>query len=213
MKKIVFLLFVLTGGIGFSQEAKTLLQEVAETTKSYENIYIEFTNKLDNTAANLHQETNGNVTLQGDLYRFNYMDVEVLFDGILSYTIIPEDEEVIISKPRSNDDNEIITPSNFLTFYENGFSYEMDIAQKVRGRKIQYVKLIPMDSESELKTILIGVDTKTNNIYKVIQTGIDDTVTTITVSKMITNQSISEHFFTFDEIKFESDGYYITKPK
>ncbi len=213
MKKITFLLLVFIGLVGFSQEAKLLLKEVAETTRSYNNIYIEFTNKLDNTAANLHQETSGNVTLQGELYRFNYMGVEVLFDGMLSYTIIHEDEEVIISKPKSNDDNEIITPSNFLTFYENGFSYEMDITQNIRGKKIQYVKLIPMDSESELKYILVGVDTKTKNIYKVIQTGIDDTVTTITVSKMETNQSISEQFFIFDKIKFESDGYYISKPK
>lgn len=212
MEKILLFILIISSNISFSQNAKILLEEVAKTTKEYDNIYIQFTHKLDNTAANLHQETNGDVNMKGDLYRFNYMDVERIFDGSTIYTIIHEDKEVVITKPKTNGD-EIITPSNILSFYEEGFTYEMDIIQNVKGRKIQYVKLIPIDSDTELKYIHIGIDTKTNHIYKVIQTGIDDTVTTITVSKMETNQPISEQLFIFDKNKFVEDGYYITEPK
>ncbi len=212
MKKIFLLILLISSYNSFSQDAKVLLEKVAETTKAYDNIYIEFSHKLNNVAANLHQETNGDVHMKGDLYRFNYMDVERLFDGNTIYTIIHEDKEVVITKPKTNGD-EIITPSNILSFYEEGFTYEMDIIQNVKGRKIQYVKLIPIDTDTELKYIHIGIDTKTNHIYKVIQTGVDDTVTTITVSKMETNQPISEQLFIFDKNKFVEDGYYITEPK
>ena len=51
------------------------------------------------------------------------------------------------------------------------------------------------------------------HIYKVIETGKDDTVTTVTISKFATNQSISNKLFTFDKSKFEDKGYDITEPK
>ena len=210
MKKIILLIVLIISTFSFSQDAKALLENVAETTKNYDNIYIEFTHKLDNTAANLHQETSGNVNMKGELYRFNYMDIERLFDGTKIYTIISEDKEVVTSEPKTNN-GEIIAPSNILSFYQDGFTYEMDIIQNVKGKKIQFVKLVPTEKDSELKYIHIGIDTKNNNIYKVIQTGIDDTVTTITVTKMKTNQSISKQLFIFDKNKFEKDGYYITE--
>lgn len=212
MKKILLILFISCVVNTYSQEAKALLNKVAETTQAYDNIYIEFSHKLDNQAANLHQETEGNVTMQGDLYRFNYMGLERLFDGNLIYDIIHEDQEIAISKPKTNND-EIITPSNILSFYEDGFTYEMDIVQNVNGRNIQFVKLTPMNSDVELKYVHVGVDKKTNHLYKVIQTGLDDTVTTITVTKLLTNQTVSEQIFTFDRAKFEKEGYYITETK
>jgi outer membrane lipoprotein-sorting protein len=197
----------------FSQDAKTLLEKVGETANSYENVYIEFMHKLDNTAAQLHQQTSGKVTMQGDLYKFEYMGSERIFDGSKIYTILHEDEEVVITLPKQDDTSEILTPSNILSFYENGFTYEMDIVQNVGNRKIQFVKLTPIDSEAELKYIHVGIDTTTNHIYKVIQTGKEDTITTITVSKMETNQSISDQLFTFDQNKFKESGYYISEPK
>lgn len=206
-------ILLLATNFSFAQDAKSYLEEVAKTAKSYDNIYIEFEYKLDNSVADIHQETNGNATLQQELYRFNYMGVERFFDGSKIYTILHEDEEVVITNPSLNEEDDIITPSNILSFYEKGFSYEMDIVQNVQGKKIQFVKLIPIDSNTELKYIHIGVDSSTNHIYKVIQTGLDDTVTTITVSKLETNQTLSPQLFTFDKNKFEADGYYISEPK
>lgn len=211
--KVTTILFLLITSFGFSQNAKTLLDEVAKKATSYDNVYIEFEHKLDNSIANIHQETRGNATLQNELYHFNYMGVEQLFDGNKVYMIIHEDEEVIVKSPNNTEDITTLSPSKMLTFYEDGFTYKMDILQNVRGRKIQYVKLTPIDSESELKYILLGVDNKTKHIYKVIETGKDDTITTYTISKFTTNQSISNKLFTFDKSKFESKGYDITEPK
>lgn len=213
MKKIIQLTFLFTTVFGFSQDAKKLLDQVAKKVNSYENVYIEFQHKLDNPVANIHQETKGNATLKKELYHFNYMGVEQLFDGQKVYMIIHEDEEVIVKKPNNSNDVTTLSPSKMLTFYESGFSYEMDILQNVKGRKIQYVKLTPNDSDSELKHILVGVDNRTKHIYKIIETGHDDIVTTYTISKFVTNQSISNKLFTFDQEKFDSKGYDITEPK
>lgn len=212
MKKYLFLLFITFTAIGFGQDAKALLDDVADKVKSYDNVYIEFEHKIDNEEADIHQANNGNATLKDDLYHFEYLGVEQFFDGVKIYMIVHEDEEVVIKQPNSEDET-TLTPSRMFTFYESGFTYEMDIVQKVKGKKMQFVKLTPTDTESELKHVLVAINKKTKHIYRVIETGKDGTVTTYTISKFRTNQAISDSLFTFDHKVFEEKDYYISEPK
>jgi len=214
MKKgIVLLITVLASVVVFAQgeaKAKKLLDEVSKKMNTYENIYVEFKYKLDNNEEDVHQETRGNATMKGDLYNVNFLGVNQLFDGKKIYTIISEDEEVNISDA-DTDDSSTLTPSKFFSFYKNGFTYSWDVLQNMNGRKIQYVKLIPIDSNSEIRTVLLGVDVKTNHIYRLIETGNNSTVTTLTITKFKTNQPLSSTLFSFDEAKYKKEGYLINR--
>ncbi|MCL6265752.1 outer membrane lipoprotein carrier protein LolA [Flagellimonas sp. 2012CJ39-3] len=192
-----------------ASKAKALLEEVYAKATSYDNIYIDFSYGLENTEANLNQESNGNVTLSGDNYLLDYLGAQVMSDGSKVYTIVPENEEVTIDAIAEDENN--ITPSKMLTFYRSGHNYAWDILQNVGGRKIQYVKLTPIDSNTEIKSILLGVDMGTKHIYKLIQTGKNSTKTTITVNSFKTNQPLSSTLFTFNAKKYEDDGYYIIR--
>ena len=149
--KVFFLLI-----IGFSTQAqnsakaKSLLDEVSAQIKTYDNIVIDFKYSLSNPKENINQESKGNVALKGNLYNLNFMGVTKIFDGKKVYTIVPEDEEITISKVDDSDDN-AVTPSKMLTFFTSGYKYSMDILQNVKGRKIQYVKLIPRSSKDQRK--------------------------------------------------------------
>lgn len=213
MKKITLLIALIISTICYGQQGKKLLDDVAKKVKSYHNVYIEFEHQLKNDDAKIDRTSRGNATLKNDLYHFEYMGVEQIFDGKKVYMIIHDDEEVIIKNPNSNNDITTLSPSKMLTFYENGFTYEMGKLENIKGRKIQYVKLIPIDSDTEFKNVLVGIDNNTKNIYKIIENGKEGTVTTYTISKFSTNQSISDKLFTFDKEKFESKGYDITEPK
>lgn len=212
MRKLIYILIIAIPFTGISQnaaKAKALLDAVYNKVKSYDNIYIDFKYVLDNSSEGIHQETRGNVTLKGDKYRFNYMGATKIVDGVKSYTIVPENEEVVIE---SNSDEEgTVTPSKMLTFYRSGYKYQWDILQNVRGRRIQYVKLIPIDSNSEIKQILLGIDAQTKHIYNLIETGRNGTKTTITINAFKTNQPLSKTLFTFDEKKYKAEGYYIIR--
>lgn len=211
MKKISLLLFAFfTVSILQAQEAKSLLKEVSNKVKSYDNIAIDFKYNLHNSKENVNQETRGDVTIQGDKYVLNMLGTTRIFDGKNIYTIVPEDEEVTISAFNPND-NEGITPSKMLNFYEKGYNYKMDIVQNVKGRKIQFIKLIPIDSKAAIKDILLGIDAQTKHIYKLIQTDDQGTKYTLTVNSFKTNQPVSKTLFTFDEAKYKKDGYYINR--
>lgn len=207
MKHLILLLFVLFNINGFAQKnSKDLLKEVSDKVSSYENISIDFKYVLENTLENIKQETRGDVVLQGDKYKLNILGITRMFNGKTLYNISPEDEEVTISTQK-DEDEDIIAPSKMLSFYENGYTSSLDILQDVKGRKIQYIKLIPIDSNSEINYILLGIDSQTKHIYNLIQIGKNGTKTTLTVNSFKTNEPLSKTLFTFDASKYAD--YYI----
>ncbi|RNC86430.1 MAG: outer membrane lipoprotein carrier protein LolA [Winogradskyella sp.] len=209
MKKLAILLALfITTGIVAQDKAETLLNEVSAKVKSYDNISVNFKYVLNNVSENITQETKGDVVIQGEKYVLNVLGVTRIYDGKTLYNISPEDEEVTISS-ENTDDEGTITPSKMLSFYEEGYSYKMDIVQNIKGRKIQYVKLIPIDSGAEIKHVLLGIDAKTKHIYNLIEVGKNGTKTTLTVNSFKTNQALPKTLFTFDEAKYED--YYINK--
>ncbi len=211
MKQLIVILTFIIGGLGFSQDsnqAESLLNEVHDKVSTYENISIEFKYVLENLSENIKQETRGDVVLEGEKYRLNILGITRIYDGKKLYTISPEDEEVTISADNTEDEN-TITPSKMLSFYKDGYSYNMDIIQDVKGRKVQFVKLSPIDANSEIKEVLLGIDAKTKHIYRLIEIGKNGTKTTLTVNSFKTNEPISKSLFTFDENKYKS--YYINK--
>ncbi len=191
-----------------AQKAKGLLDEVSAKIKSYENITIEFKYALNNSKENINQESKGNVTLKGNLYHLNFMGVTKIFDGKKVYTIVPEDEEISISK-FDDSDKDAVTPNKMLTFFNSGFKYSWDIVQNVKGRKIQYVKLVPISSKDQRKEVLIGIDVQTKHIYNLIEIGKNGTRTTLTVNSFKTDQPLSKNHFTFTESKYPN--YYINR--
>ena len=190
------------------KKAKDLLDQVTTIVKSYDNIVIDFKYGLHNIKENINQDSKGNVTMKGNQYVLNFMGVTKIFDGKKTHTIVPEDEEVTISTVNEKDDS-AITPSKMLTFFNSGYKYSMDKMQDIRGRKIQYVKLVPTNVKDTRKEILLGIDVQTKHIYNLIETGKKGTKTTLTVNSFKTNQPLSKNQFTFVASKYPN--YYINK--
>ncbi len=190
------------------KKAKDLLDQVTAKVKSYNNIAIDFKYSLNNSKENINQDSKGNVTMKGNQYILNFMGVSKIFDGKKTYTIVPEDEEITISTVNEKDDN-AITPSKMLTFFNSGYKYTMDIVQNVKGRKIQYIKLVPVSTKDQRKEVLLGIDVQTKHIYNLIEIGKKGTKTTLTVNSFKTNQPLSKNQFTFAASKYPN--YYINK--
>ena len=209
MKKILLLIFGLFTMLSYSQDnsdAELLLNKVSENIKNYDNIYINYAYTLQNIEEDINQTNNGSFVTEDEKWRFEMLGVTRIFDGNKLYSISPDDEEVTISS-QDPEDETTITPNKMLYFYEEGYYFEMDESRFVGNgqfrKKIQYVKLIPQDSEAEIKYILLGIDTEFNQIYEVIETGKNETVTTISIVDFEFNLPLDSKLFVFDKEKYQ----------
>jgi outer membrane lipoprotein-sorting protein len=213
MKKYIILTISIFYSISYSQvdtDAEKLLNKVSDNIKSYDNIYINYTYTLDNLEEDINYTNRGSFVTENDNWRFEMLGITRIFDGNKLYTISPDDEEVTISSQNPEDET-TITPNKMLYFYEDGYYFEMGKVKFIGNtnfrKKIQYVKLIPMDSEADIKYIDMGIDTEFNQIYEVIETGKNETITTISIIDFEFNVSLNEELFIFDSAKYE--GFYM----
>lgn len=217
MKRVFTLLFaVLITQFGFTQEtnqAKKLLDDVSEKMGAYTNMEIGFSTSLTNEDAGIGENDeppiNGKITLQGEKYNLDYLGNTFIFDGAKLFVINHDDKEVTINDDDLSEDEGFIYPSKLLTFYKEGYNYKMGKLENMRGRKIQFVELTPIDSNSEIVKVDLGIDAKSKHIYQLIQSGANGAKTTLTINQFKSNQDISELLFQFDKAKYEKLDYII----
>ena len=217
MKKVFFVVaFFLVNIVTFSQsseEAKKILDEVSTKMGSYNNMYIGFSQTLSNEEAGIKEgdepPINGEINLAGDKYNLNYLGNTFIYDGKKLYVINTGEKEISITDGDLDGDDGFIYPSKLLTFYKEGYNFEMGKLVNMNGRKIQFVTLNPIDSNSDIVKVELGVDAKTKHIYKLIQTGSNGAKTIFTITKFKSNQPLSDSFFKFDRQKYLSQNYTI----
>lgn len=212
-------LFVITLMINTSvisqqkDEARLLLDQVSTTMKSYNNMILDFSTSLINEDAGINEDdelpTRGSITLQGEKYKLNYLGNSFIFNGIKLYVINHDEKEVMINDEDLEEEDGVIYPSKLLTFYKEGYNYKMSVVKKINGREIQFINLTPIDTDSEIVKVNLGIDLKTNHIYKLIQFGDNGTKTTLTIDQFKSNQNISDELFQFDQNSYEKLGYLI----
>jgi outer membrane lipoprotein-sorting protein len=211
-KQINVLLILLISGITLAQEqqrAEALLDEVSENLAQFNNISITFTYELVNRKELIQQKEKGSLIVEGDAYLLKLMGIEQLSDGINKHTINSDNKEVLI-EPLSDGFDEGLSPSKIFSFYNQGYRFEWDIMQPLYGgRKIQYIKLIPIDTYAQASYLLLGIDTKTKNIYKLIEVGNDGTETTLTIGSFKPNIEIPTDTFVFSASDYPN--YYIDR--
>lgn len=183
------------------EQAKYLLNKVSAEIKTHQNLRLEFQYVLENKEEQIRQETEGKVTLAGDQYLLEFLDVIQLFDGEKLHTIVPENEEITISTP-DPDEAISVNPSKLLSFYEEGYDYQWDISQRVMGRTIQFVKLIPSEENNDIRYLLLGIDLDKNSIYRLIEIGNNKTTTTLTILNQEENISLPNDYFEFDSSEY-----------
>ena len=189
-----------------SSQAQRLLESASRQMQTYENIEFEFSYVLNNRTEQINQESSGKVIIAKEKYKLNFLDAIQIFNGKQLYTIVPENEEITIIQLDDQEDL-IFNPKEFLQFYKEGYNYFWDISQRIKGKNIQFVKLIPTNDNKDLKFLLVGIDTKLNHIYKLIEVGNNGTQTTLTINKMKVNNSLPQNLFVFDEDNYPN--YYI----
>ncbi len=192
-----------------SSKAQLLLNEVSANMATYQNMYFKFKYILENKEVGMKQESDGFVTTENEKYNLEFMGTQFIHDGENTYVIVPEDEEVNIVE--GGDEEATLTPSKLLSFYKEGFTYVWDQSQQISDIKIQFIKLIPIDSKAESSYFMLGINSEKKQIYNIKEVGNNGTETLFEIEDFKTNQTISKNLFVFDEKKYLEENYTINK--
>lgn len=215
-RNIIVVCTVLFSSIMFSQQsekAKVLLDEVSTKMGAYKNMQLGFSTSLVNEEAGIGENDelpiHGKIVLQGEKYNLEYLRNTFIFDGKTLYVINHDEKEITTNDGDLSEDDGFIYPSKLLTFYKEGYNYKMGTLANVNGRKIQFVELTPIDSNSEIVKVHLGIDAKTKHIYQLIQTGANGAKTTLTINQFKSDQDMTDLVFKFDKKKYEKLDYLI----
>ena len=187
-------------------KADNLLNKVSQKIDQSKSYKIDFTYTLENKLEGINQDSKGSVIIKEDSYVLNFMGISQICDSKYIYTIVDENEEVIISTVE-DEDEQTIKPSQLLNFYRTGYLLLWDRLEINNKDKIQFIKLIPIDSNSEISHLLLGIDISDYNISKLVEIGKNKTKTILKVNSITYNPLINEKTFLFDKSKYEN--YYI----
>ena len=205
-----FYLFFFLSFIGFSQgdqRARALLDQVSEVYASYDTMQMHFSYQLDNTEEGISQKEEGEILVAKDKFRLTILGIQQISDGTLVYTIDELNKEVIIQEQAAFDTP--LNPLDIFDLHKEGYLLQWDIAQRVSGRDIRYVKLIPTETESQSKYLLLGIDTSSKELFKIIDLGINGTDTSFVIKEFTANQPLAPETFVFDKDKYAN--YYIDR--
>ena len=208
MKNYAFYILLLTFSNLFSQndlKVEQLLDKVSFNIDQSTSYSLNFSYIIDDDIA---QKRKGNIIISKNKYILEFLGVKQISDSNFIYTIVPENQEVMISKIQKEAE-ENISPSNILKFYRQGYEIEMDQLKVESGLSIQFLKLTPNFSDSEISHIFLGININNNNIYKVIEVGKNNSKTMLKIENVSYNLKINEDAFDFKEDDYE--GYYIEK--
>lgn len=209
MKKIILLFTLFSLNLVHSQNdirAEKLLNSVSEKIDSSETFKINFTYTLENLIEDINQDSDGSIVIKDDNYLLEFMGIKQLCDSKKVYSIVPENEEIIISNI-DEDESETIQPSKLLKFYREGYLILWDKKELILEKEIQFVKLIPINSNSDIDYLQLGINISNNDIVKLIEIGKNKTKTILSVNQLQYDIEIDLNFFVFSEEDYPD--YYI----
>lgn len=214
-KQLIYIFALLISGMSYAQDsdAKKLLDEVSTKMTSYKNMQIDFSSVLVNREAGINENDeppiNGNIAIAGDKYNLNYLGSNFVYDGQKLYVINHDEKEVSVNDEDLDDDSGFIYPSKLFTFYKEGYNYKLDRTVTIKGKVIQFVVLTPIDSNSEIVKVELGIEKKTKHIYMMTQVGANGAVTTFKINNFKGDKELSNNIFSFDRAKYKKLNYLI----
>jgi outer membrane lipoprotein-sorting protein len=125
MKNILFTIIIFSLSLNAQNDprAEKLLAKVSNKIDLAKSYKIDFKYTLENKLEGINQDVDGTVTIQGDNYLLNFMGITQICDSNNIYSIVPENEEVIISSIEEEEEQGM------------NFNHFLDLARKLIEEK------------------------------------------------------------------------------
>ena len=181
-----------TQAVTAQNNAETLIRLLVNQMKSHKTVEMEY--KYQISSEGLITETQqGKAWLQGEAYKVEMVEQQMISDGKTIWTYLVDDEEVMISDAAEGEDN---TPLKLLT------SLDKNYAATLTGTDAQGNATIELaNPKGQYRRVTLRVNANKLAINSMDVYIEDGTKLIITIDEMKFDQMLDDKFFTFDTKK------------
>jgi len=179
--------------------AGKILDAVSAKYTALKSFQAGFTQTLENPAAKLKQNLNGEVTVSGQQYALSANGQEVYNDGKATYTYLKNENEVNITE--SDPKNQDMSPAQMYTMYKKGYKYQLLKPVKEGAITYDQIELTPDNKTNDVFKVDILVNRADKSIKSVKTFKKNGTRTTFTLKNFKPNVPVAASTFTFDKAK------------
>ncbi len=205
MKKgIGILMAVLFFGVAFGQDekAKAILDKVSSKTKAYKTISIEFDLTISGEGFGEPMTEKGKAFLSGDKYKVELKDQDIYCDGETLTTHLKEDEECYTSLVADNEEEGVVSPTEILTIWEDGYKYKYIKETTFKGVAVHHINIYPKDpAKSKYFAIILKIDKEKNEVVSALIKGKDGVNMRYTLTNFEHDKDLPASTFVFDRAK------------
>lgn len=203
MKPIkLIVLFFLFSNFAFGQydpTAKKLLDQIAQNAESWKTVKIDFKATLTTAEPKTEEVHSGTLWQKGKKYKLNFMETETYVNGEKKWVYMPELGEVnVFTVGKGTKKGLFDNPQQLFKIYAEGFKYVLGGEEKLRGKDLQLVELVPENQKVEYFKIKVWIDKKERRIERIIYFAKDGGRVTIEVQKYSVNEPMNDSMFEFD---------------
>jgi outer membrane lipoprotein-sorting protein len=180
-------------------KAMTVLDKFSSTASAAPSVSMKFlmitVNETDNTKDSLI----GSAILCKDSYKLDLPDNVIWFDGITSWSYLPAEQEVTITKPGKKDNSFQSQPSLIFTMYKKGYKSRL-IDEKQDSYMID---LYPVDIKNELIRVRLVLEKPSLVLKSFEYKRRDGIIITLLINDYDLTQAPAREIFTFPQGKYK----------
>jgi outer membrane lipoprotein carrier protein len=176
------------------KKASAILDDVSNKTKTYKNIKIEFTYKMENKADNINESKDGTIYIKGDKYNLDISGQNVICDGKTIWTYIKEADEIHINNV--NPDDESLSFNKLLSNFNKDFKSKLIKEDKLNGEAVYLIDLTPIKGKTFHK-VRLAISILKNQVMNATIFDKNNTTYIYSVKKFLTDTPVKDDMFTF----------------
>jgi hypothetical protein len=179
--------------------AVKILDRFSANAQAAPSVSMKFRLITDDLAEKSADSTKGSVVISKDKYMLDLPDNKVWFDGTISYSYLPAEQEVTITKPGRKDNSFQSKPSGIFTMYKKGYKNRL-IEEKSDSWVID---LYPEDIKSDLIRVRLTLGKDKTDLKKLEYKKNDGIVVTVVVSEYNLQFKPGPDTFVFNKDKYK----------
>lgn len=179
--------------------AVKILDKFSSAALSAPSVSMKFKLVTDDLAENSSDSLNGSVIISKDKYKLELPDNIVWFNGDASWSYLPAEKEVTITKPDKKDNSFQSKPSGIFTMYKKG--YKIRLIEE--NASISTIDLYPEDIKSEIVRVRLTIGKTSSDLKRLEYKRNDGVLLTVIVSEYNLKFKPDQETFLFRPEKYK----------